>query len=188
MADLFQIEAYRTFEYYGFFVDHMPDAQRVEWRDGLPVPRAINSGRADNIIMGDGCGCAVEVKTAGGANYRRLAFADPKAGWKDEQRRWAEKWCQKGNTYWLWVTFGERIGGKKWPRVTYLADKTSWEGAENAMRDENRKSIAYEWAATHLADFALQWAGDQRWIIPAPHPFWLRVRRPAGSDSSDQAG
>src|SRR5688500_9244977 len=74
MADLFQIEAYRTFEYYGFFVDHIPDAQRIEWRDGLPVPRAINSGRADNIIMGGGGGCAVEVKTAGGANYRRLAF------------------------------------------------------------------------------------------------------------------
>ena len=82
MADLFQTEAYRTFEYYGFFVDHIPDAQRIEWKDGLPVPRAVNSGRADNIIMGGGCGCAVEVKTAGGANYRRLAFGDPKAGGK----------------------------------------------------------------------------------------------------------
>lgn len=188
MADLFQIEAYRTFEHYGFFVDHIPDAQRVEWKDGLPVPRAVNSGRADNIVMGDGCGCAVEVKTAGGAGYRRLAFADPRTGWKDEQRRWAEKWCEKGNTYWLWVTFGERIGGRTWPRVTYLVDKATWEDAERAMREQNRKSIAYEWAAGNLAEFALQWAGEQRWTIPDPHPFWRSVRRPAAFGPSDQIG
>lgn len=186
MADLFQTEAYRTFEYYGFFVDHVPDAQRIEWRNGLPVPRAVNSGRADNIIMGGGGGCAVEVKTASGANYRRLAFADPRTGWKDEQRRWAEKWCEKRNTYWLWVTFGQRIGGKSWPRVTYLVDKTNFENAENAMREKKRKSIGYEWAAAHLADFALEWAGDQRWIIPDAHPLWLSVRRPVESGTSSQ--
>ena len=187
MADLFQIEAYRTLEHYGFFVDHIPDAQRIEWKDGLPVPRAVNSGRADNVIMGDGRGCAVEVKTASGANYRRLAFDDPKVGWKNEQRRWAEKWCQKGNTYWLWVTFGDRIGGKKWPRVTYLIDKTTWESAEDAMRAKKRKSIGYEWAAVNLTEFALEWAGDQRWLIPVMHSFWHSVHPPKDSALSDHS-
>jgi hypothetical protein len=162
MADQFNREAYRSFEAMGCWCDHRPDGA---WNKNHAP------GRADFLVGHPQWGMfAVEVKTGKGAHRQNWSFAE----WKPEQRNWAAAFRQKGFEYWLFITVGTIIPrGKnhqvKYPRFTTLLP------SELVLRieaDSDRKSLSYEQIAVELAGYRLEWAGNQRWVIPKGHPFW----------------
>lgn len=170
MADKYHHEAYRTLNAYGFYADHHPDGQVKKFADGRWTHAQIETGRADIIFVGQGIGGAIEVKTAQEGRYFR--YGDEKSGWKPAQREWSAIWERDyGNTYWLWITFGERANAKVRPRLTLLLPKTDWLVIESILIKQGKKSMSYDMAESYT-DYRLKWAGNSSWIIPETHAFW----------------
>lgn len=160
MADKNQTQAHRTFSKW-FFVDKHRDASVMATGD-LSMPQ---SGRADMVLTRNGRSTAVEAKT-GTTNF-------PFANWRENQRRWAEVWVGYGNTYWLFITVGNRVGPKTdknpYPKETILIPHYALLRLEERS---SRKSLSY--AEIAGSKYRLVWMGDNRWGIPMTHEFYQR--------------
>lgn len=64
-------------------------------RPSITAKYATDPGSADILCAVNGFSACIEVKTGNG----NIPFA----GWRDNQRGWAEQWCRALNTeYWIW--------------------------------------------------------------------------------------
>ncbi|HDK27613.1 MAG TPA: hypothetical protein ENG48_11090 [Candidatus Atribacteria bacterium] len=164
---LIQPEATSTFKNkYGFQVDTTRDFIRCPKCYYGIYPDSAR-GRFDTIIgypvsFGKMYWGAVEVKNG---TKTSLPFASV----ADSQREWYEK---KKEEYfmWLWFSIGERIGGKKYPRRTWLIPFNLFLELENSL---NRKSISAD--CEQIKEYELEWSGKGQWVIPDEHLLWETI-------------
>lgn len=131
-------------------------------RDGVVCPRCGEKivppvGRADYFCTLGTYGFVVEVK----AGETRFDFSQL----SEDQRSWAEwYWYDRYGDWLLWLSLGKRLGGKKYPRKTWLIPYDHYINIEGYIA-ENRKSIPYDAACEHFADWELE-HDDNGWLKP----------------------
>jgi hypothetical protein len=106
----------------------------------------------------------IEAKNGVGASHERFAFDQ----WNERQRLFAVACAYSGIPYWIFLMMGSEVGAKRFPLVAYLL--TAERMFEIEWMAGGRKSLSYATALTLLTP--LMWVtGEDRWAIPAAHPF-----------------
>ena len=111
-----------------------------------------------------------------------MAYIEAKTGttnlpfknWKPEQRDWYYKFADRGLLYWLHITMGHRIGGKKYPRRAILVPAEmflSWE------IESPRLSLSYDQATN--SKYCLEWIPGHGFSIPTGHLFYSTFCSPS---------
>jgi len=163
-----QPEASATFRHgYGFQVDTTRDFMRCPRCYYSIFPDSV-AGRFDTVIaypvaFGQFYWGAVEVKN--GTNTS-LAFNRV----DDKQIMWYHKKVELYDM-WLWFSIGNRIGGKKHPRRTFLIPFELFLELKDSL---DRKSIPV--GCEEIQEYELEWAGNKQWEIPAGHRLWENIK------------
>lgn len=150
-------------------------------RDVVSCPRCRNiiypsagKGSADvKVAFCLGIGLrwvAVEVKWAGKSSY-------PFDKLRKEQEDWLRDHTgsglnKDGYLTYVWIGIGERIGGKKYPRKTWLIPFADYEEIKEYLK-EHRKSISFN--DKIMEQYELVWKGKKIWEIPDEHIFWTKL-------------
>jgi hypothetical protein len=171
----------RTFDRYCLFAWKPPD------RPGFQSP-----GRPDYQVTriasrwGYTCGEFIWVEAKDGHDNFALSQIS------DEQRTWMTYGPRAlGNEHarderyvfmcWLWLWFGDRVGGKENPRAVFLVPWCKWLDIESTLNHAGLSGLSYitphklEHRGKHsavdlLKEFQLEWAGDNSWSIPETNP------------------
>lgn len=166
MRDRYSHEVARTLWQYGFYKKHQDAGYRN--RMTKEMAKQEDPGLADGYFMGITGGpvrAFVETKTGGD----RFEFDR----WTEKQRLFAVACEFSMIPYWLFLFMGDRIGGRRHPRVAFLV--TAEDMAETIWAAGDRKSLSYETALTRFS--CLNWLGNSTWEIPEGHPFNGRSQR-----------
>lgn len=166
MRDRYSHEVARTLWQYGFYKKHQ-DAGYRNWVT-KEMARQEDPGLADGYFMGISGGplrAFVETKTGDD----RFAFD----GWTEKQRFFMVACEFSMIPYWLFLFMGDRIGGKRHPRVAFLVRGEDM--VDTILAAGDRKSLSYDTALTRFQP--LEWIGSGTWNIPLGHPFHDRDQR-----------
>lgn len=154
---------------------------------------AGENGRSDLIVLKNGKGAAVEIKSGN----KGFNFSD----WRENQREWAKVYCAMCNVpYWIWLNLGETrlkgdlAKGKLLRRAWLIPEKDFLEAEEKIksvqttlpyeavkgystfLQDNNLDALTlfkkYELSWSKLN---IPWTPTQSkycWYIPNEHPFY----------------
>lgn len=165
MADRNQTELTRTLRACGFCSIKLPDMYVA--RGGKAV--FPTKGRPDSFFVNGMSGGFVEAKVGQGKHRQRFPFSS----WEEDKREFWKRECISTNTpYWIFLTLGKRIGGKKYPRLTALLTAEEFLSLE-AQTLPDRKSISHDMLLEN-PEWLLEWQGDSCWSIPDTHAFYVR--------------
>lgn len=138
-------------------------------RDAIVCPQCGNKivppvGRADYFCTLGTYGFMAEVKAATRSlPFRRFTL---------KQREWAQWYTmdRRGHFY-VWLSLGTRVNGRKYPRKTWLIPLRDFLAAESIVA-QHRKSIAYKDAVELFGNYELEWQGSGMWGLPKHHPLY----------------
>ncbi len=176
-------EVVRTFRAVGGFAEKKTDLWNAihAWRQAQGVEDNEDveaGGHPDYIVLVPPFGFFVEVKSAL-ANF-------PLAELTARQREWLGDYV---DIVWLWLFMGTSIGARERPRRAWLVPWRKWLAVEAQLGASGLKGLPYDQphqrahrdrglsACQLLKRYALEWAGDGTWTIPASHVFWRRPHR-----------
>lgn len=161
MRDNNSSEIARSLYPYGFYKKHT-DAGWANKQKKL-MQKQADPGLADGyFVTYSGWFAWVEAKRG---DYTRFDFA----GWNERQREFAVACAWMDIPYWMFLTMGERINGKNYPRVAWLMPGKVYADVETEAYP--RKSVSYGTAVARWQTWQLLWAGSGRWEFPEGHPF-----------------
>lgn len=114
---------------------------------------------------------AIEAKYGGRSRY-------PFKKLRKEQKEWLLGHTGtglEGDGYltFLWIGIGERIGGKDYPRKTWLIPFYEYLAIEEHFEGK-RKSIPFDMVT--MESYELEWEGGGIWSIPDDHIFWHELK------------
>lgn len=175
MRDKYSGEVARTLWQYGFYKKNEDAGYRN--RATKEMAKQADPGLADGYFFGITGGplrAFVETKTGGD----RFAFDS----WTEKQRLFMVACEYSRIPYWLFLFMGDRIGGKRHPRVAFLVRGEDMVDTIYAAGD--RKSLSYDTALTRFQP--LEWQGSGIWNIPLGHPFHDRDQRNTATGPDSQ--
>lgn len=188
-------EVYRTFAHILMYAEKCLDAVPVLQRQGRG--RLIHTplqGRPDYWVQAPPVYFYVEAKD-GGPNLNFGQIEQEQRDWMTSgpwvMRNGIKTWPYRHYNYpmrsFLWLWFGERIGGVDNPRRAYLIPWYEYLDIEMDFREAGLAGMAYLQAkelchreaglcaVERLEPYELEWLSDRVWGIPTRHIFWRRL-------------